>query len=224
MTSPYTIGITGGSGSGKTYFLKNLAARFLEQEICLISQDNYYKPRHEQHEDEKGVKNFDLPEAIDQHHFVQDILQLKRGEVLHKTEYTFNNPHHAPKNLIFKPAPVLIIEGLFVQYFPEIERELDLKIFIEAKDYVKLSRRIRRDNEERGYDLDDVLYRYHNHVMPVYERLIEPLKHHADFIIPNNRHMDRAIDLLALAIRSKLTPMAHSWVFWVAAFFLPGFN
>ncbi len=88
--------------------------------------------------------------------------------------------------LEFKPAPILVIEGLFVQYYPEIEKELDLKIFIEAKDYVKLSRRIRRDNEERGYDLDDVLYRYHHHVMPVYESLIKPLKDHADLIIPNN--------------------------------------
>ena len=205
MTNPYTIGISGGSGSGKTFFLKNLASQFTDREICMISQDNYYLPRGKQKEDSKGFKNFDLPEAIDNKQFHKDILQLKRGVVLEKEEYTFNNPNVTPKILVFKPAPVLIIEGLFVQYFPEIEKELDLKIFIEAKDYVKLSRRIRRDSEERGYDLDDVLYRYQHHVMPVYESLIQPLKHNADIVVPNNNNFQRALDVLVLAIRAKLS-------------------
>jgi uridine kinase len=205
MIKPYTVGITGGSGSGKTFFLKSLAERFTDKEICIISQDNYYHPREQQKKDERGVINFDLPEAIDHELFLRDILQLKKGEVLSKTEYTFNNPNASPKTLTFKPAPVLVIEGLFVQYFPAIDKELDLKIFIEAKDYVKLSRRIRRDNEERGYDLDDVLYRYHHHVMPVYESLIEPLKHQADLVIPNNSHFLRALEILMLAIRAKLS-------------------
>ncbi len=204
MIKPYTIGITGGSGSGKTFFLKNLAEQFSDAEICFISQDNYYRPRDQQKEDEQGVKNFDLPEAIDHQQFHHDILQLKRGEVLHKTEYVFNNPNATPKTLVFKPAPIIVIEGLFIQYFPDIEKELDLKVFIEAKDYVKLSRRIRRDSEERGYDLDDVLYRYHHHVMPVYEKLIEPLKHNADMVIPNNSTFHRALEVLMLAIRAKL--------------------
>ena len=201
----YTIGITGGSGSGKTFFIKSLANRFSEDELCLISQDHYYHPRESQKTDERGIKNFDLPESIDSQQFLRDIQVLKRGEVLRKKEYTFNNPAVTPKELVFKPAPIIIIEGLFVQYFPEIEQELDLKIFIEAKDYLKLSRRIRRDNEERGYDLDDVLYRYQNHVMPIYENLIGPLKHRADIVIPNNSHFDRALDLISLAIQAKLS-------------------
>lgn len=204
MTKPFTIGITGGSGSGKTYFLKRLSDRFKEAELCLISQDNYYHPRDRQQDDERGVKNFDLPEAIDHEQFVRDIQALKAGKTLTKEEYTFNNPSAKPRKLIFKPAPILIIEGLFVQYFPDIERELDLSIFIEAKDYVKLSRRIKRDNEERGYDLNDVLYRYHHHVMPVYERLIEPIKHNADLVIPNNSHFERALEVVILSIQAKL--------------------
>jgi len=210
MSSPYTIGITGGSGSGKTFFIKSLASRFNENELCLISQDHYYHPRENQKEDERGVKNFDLPESIDFKQFHHDIQILKSGKVLRKQEYTFNNPTANPKILEFKPAPVIIIEGLFVQYFPDIEKELDLKIFIEAKDYLKLSRRIRRDNEERGYDLDDVLYRYQNHVMPIYESLIGPLKHRADIVIPNNSQFDRALDLLSLAIRAKLAELSPS--------------
>lgn len=204
MTKSYTIGITGGSGSGKTFFLKNLESRFTGDELCLISQDHYYHPREMQLHDDRGIKNFDLPESIDYKQFQQDIQTLKRGEVLKKKEYTFNNPNVTPKILEFKPAPVIIVEGLFVQYFPDIEKELDLKIFIEAKDHVKLSRRIKRDKEERGYDLQDVLYRYENHVMPVYETLIKPLKHRADIVIPNNSHFNRALDFLTLAVKAKI--------------------
>jgi uridine kinase len=201
---PFTIGITGGSGSGKTFFLKNLSARFASKEICLISQDHYYKPRHLQHVDAQGVVNFDLPEAIERKILLDDILLIKKGETLYKEEYTFNNPGAIPRTLEFISAPVIVIEGLFVQYFPEIEKELDLKVFIEAKDHLKLSRRIRRDSEERGYDLNDVLYRFENHVMPIYETLIEPLKHQADMIIPNNNHMEKALDVLTAFIRAKI--------------------
>ena len=204
MPAPYTIGITGGSGSGKTYFIKALSQHFKPDDVCLISQDHYYKPRDTQQTDERGVKNFDLPESIERGQLLEDILKLKKGESLFKKEYAFNTPNVTLNTLEFKSAPILIVEGLFVQYFPEIEQELDLKIFIEAKDYLKLSRRIRRDNEERGYDLDDVLYRYHHHVMPVYESLIEPLKHKADFIIPNNQHFEQALDVLVRALKTRL--------------------
>ena len=204
MPAPYTIGITGGSGSGKTFFIKALSGHFQAEEVCLISQDHYYKPRDTQQKDEKGVTNFDLPEAIERAQFHEDILKLKRGESILKKEYAFNAPNVKLETLEFRPAPILIVEGLFVQYFQEIEQELDLKIFIEAKDYLKLSRRIRRDNEERGYDLDDVLYRYHHHVMPIYESLIEPLKHRADFIVPNNQNFERALDVLIRALKTRL--------------------
>lgn len=204
MQQPFTIGITGGSGSGKTFFIKNLASRFKPEEICLISQDHYYKARDLQITDERGVKNFDLPTAIERERFHEDIVKLKRGETVKIKEYTFNNPNVQPKTIEFKPAPILIIEGLFVQYYEEITRELDLKLFIEAKDYIKLSRRIKRDNDERGYDFHDVLYRYQYHVMPIYEALIEPLKHQADLIVPNNHHFEKALDVITLALKAKL--------------------
>lgn len=196
MKKPFTIGITGGSGSGKTFFLQGLAARFSSDEMCLISQDNYYKSRDQQPIDENGIKNFDLPGSIDREAFCADLLKLKGGQDVLKKEYTFNNPLAEPKMLSFKATPILVVEGLFVQYFEEIAQELDLKIFLEAKDHVKLGRRIKRDQVERGYDLDDVLYRYQYHVMPVYESLIEPLKYNSDIVIPNNHHFDKALNVL----------------------------
>jgi uridine kinase len=204
MSKPFTIGITGGSGSGKTFFLQGLSACFGAHEICLISQDNYYKPRDQQPIDENGIKNFDLPVSIDHEAFRHDLLVLKSGQNVIKQEYTFNNPHAKTQMLEFKSAPIIVVEGLFVQYFEEISNELDLRIFIEAKDHVKLGRRIKRDQVERGYDIDDVLYRYQYHVMPVYERLIEPLKHHADLVIPNNSKFERALEVLVAFLKSRL--------------------
>ena len=200
----YTIGITGGSGSGKTFFLNGLASHFAPTDICLLSQDNYYKPIDKQARDENGVENFDLPGAIDRETFHADVIKLKAGENITKIEYTFNNPKAEPSYLHFNAAPILVVEGLFVQYFEEIEQELDLKIFIEAKPHVKIARRIRRDQVERGYDIADVLYRYEFHVMPVYEGLIEPLKHNADLVIPNNSRSDRALKVLIGYLKSHL--------------------
>ncbi len=209
MKKPFTIGITGGSGSGKTFFLQGLSSCFKPEEICLISQDNYYKPRDQQPIDENGVKNFDLPISIDREDFQRDLLKLKSGQNVTKKEYVFNNPLAEVKLLEFKAAPILVVEGLFVQYFEEISNELDLRVFIEAKDHVKLGRRIKRDQVERGYDIDDVLYRYQFHVMPVYEQLIEPLKHNSDLVIPNNSKFERALDVLVGYLKSRLTHVAN---------------
>lgn len=205
MNKPFTIGITGGSGSGKTFFLQGLSSLFAPDNICLVSQDNYYKPRDQQPIDENGIKNFDLPISIDRDAFLMDLLKIKSGQNVIKREYTFNNPAAEPKLLEFKAAPIIIVEGLFVQYFEEIEKELDLRIFIEAKDHVKLGRRIKRDQVERGYDLDDVLYRYQYHVMPIYESQIEPLKHQADLVVPNNSNFAKALDVLSTYLKTKLS-------------------
>lgn len=196
MDRSIIVGITGGSASGKTRFLKSLIHAFDPQDICLISQDNYYFRREQQPVDENGVHNFDTPQSIDYKTFAQDIATLKEGNVVTKQEYTFNNPLAKPKTLTFEPAPILVVEGIFVFYYMEIASQLDLKLFIDAKDYIKLKRRIIRDKEERGYDLDDVLYRYEKHVAPTFEKYIEPFKHEADLIIPNNSQFDKALDVI----------------------------
>ncbi len=201
---PFIIGITGGSGSGKTTFIKHLRDRFSEDEVCIISQDDYYKPRENQEVDAFGVKNFDLPKSIDKKAFLKDIKRLIRGEVVQRREYTFNNPEKQARLLAFRPAPVLVIEGLFVLHYKKIRKRLDLKIYFHAKDNLKLIRRIRRDRIERNYPLDDVLYRYQHHVLPTYEKYIKPYKEEADLIINNNAHFKMALNVLTGFLRNYL--------------------
>ena len=200
---PYLIGITGGSGSGKTRIIHELRELFSEEQLCIISQDEYYHPREMQIWDEAGYQNFDLPGSIDDKAFTEDIKKLVRGEEVRKTQYTFNNLTQDPKLLVFKPAPVIIVEGLFVFYFPEISDQLALKLFIDAEDVIKLKRRIIRDAGERNYPLEDVLHRYEFHVLPSYRSFIEPFKREAHLVINNHNSYGRAIEVLAALIETK---------------------
>lgn len=205
---PYIIGITGGSASGKTFFMKCLIDSFPAEQVCRISQDNYYRPIHEIPRDENGVENFDLPETIDHHLFAEHIAVLRAGREVQQKEYTFNNPLIKPEILVFEPRPIIIVEGIFVLYFPDIARLIDLKIFVDAKEHVKIKRRIIRDNNERGYDLDDVLYRWEHHVAPTYEKYILPLRSEADMIINNNTRFDTGLDVLVGFLKKKLAEEA----------------
>jgi len=185
MSKPYIIGITGGSGSGKTTLIKRLADLRPAKQICIISQDDYYRPRHEQKTDEQGVQNFDLPFSIDDEAFAKDIQRLLDGEIVSRQEYVFNNADATPTTHTFHPAPIIIVEGLFIFYFENIKKLIDLKVFVHAPDYLKIIRRIKRDRMERNYPLDDVLYRYENHVQPAYKKYIEPYLEVADLVINN---------------------------------------
>ena len=204
MQTPFIVGITGGSASGKTTFLKNLMASFNEDELCLISQDNYYRTLDEVPIDENGVHNFDLPKAMNHQLYAQHINDLREGKQVEQPEYMFNNPNAIPKILVFKPAPIIIVEGIFSFYFKDIEKLLDLKIFIDAKEHIKLKRRIIRDQVERGYDLEDVLYRWENHVFPTYDRFIKPSKIDADLVIPNNKNYNKGLEVVKAYLKTKL--------------------
>ena len=204
MQKPFIVGITGGSASGKTTFLNRLLNSFAPKDVCLISQDNYYKSREHQTKDLIGIVNFDLPSCIDDEAYAHDILKVSQGQTVYRTEYTFNNPNVVPKQLEFRPAPIVVVEGIFVFYFEEVARLLDLKVYIDAKEHIKLQRRIVRDRIERGYDLEDVLYRYTEHVAPTYEKYIAPYKNDADIIIPNNNHFERGLEVITTFLNAKI--------------------
>ena len=205
MNNSFVLGITGCSGSGKTHFLNSLMEHFPTGSISLISQDNYYLPRQNQPVDKNGIKNFDLPESINLDQFSKDIIAVKGGEIIERDEYTYNNPNKKSQKVILKPAPILIIEGIFIFSFHKIKELVDLTVYIDAKDHIRLKRRIIRDNEERGYDLEDVLYRYENHVIPTFEKYIAPFRSQADIIIPNDRNFEGALNVLISFLRTKLS-------------------
>jgi uridine kinase len=205
MKQPYIIGITGGSASGKTFFLKSLLSHFSKDQICLISQDNYYKEIAKVPKDENGIENFDLPESIDFELFAAHINNLKEGKVVKKNEYNFNNPDTVEVVLEFTPAPIIVVEGIFVFHDPFISNLLNLKVFIDAKEHIKIKRRIIRDNNERGYDLEDVLYRWENHVAPTYEKFIKPTKQNADIIINNNQNFENGLQILTAYLNRVLS-------------------
>ncbi len=184
--------------------MNRLLHAFAPEDVCLISQDNYYKAREHQIKDLNGIVNFDLPSCIDDEAYAHDLLRVSQGETIYRTEYTFNNPNVEPRQLAFRPAPIVVVEGIFVFYFEEIARLLDLKVYIDAKEYIKLQRRIVRDKVERGYDLDDVLYRYTNHVAPTYEKYIKPYKNDADIVIPNNNNFERGLEVLTTYLNTKI--------------------
>lgn len=205
IQTPYVVGITGGSASGKTLFLNLLKKKFSPVELCVLSQDNYYKDRHTQYIDENGIQNFDLPNSIDQKAFAHDLSQLKKNIKVDKQEYTFNNPNVTPKMLEFNPAPIIVVEGIFVFHTPEVRKQIDLKVFVDSKDHLMLKRRIKRDAMERGYDMDDVLYRFEHHVMPSYNEYIKPFKNTSDIIVPNNEgSLDKSVEVLNSYLKMKL--------------------
>lgn len=206
---PFVIGIAGGSGSGKTFFLKCFFNHFKESEVCLVSQDDYYfRVAHTMTAEENKLYNFDVPATIDQELFMRDITKLINGETVLQKEYTFNNPNAEPKLLEIRPAPIVIVEGLFILHFKEISELLDMKIFIETDEEVALKRRLKRDLLERGYPEEDVLYKWNNHVMPAYQTFLLPFKDECDEIITNNSHVAEDIiqitDEISARLRAKV--------------------
>ncbi|RZM11664.1 MAG: uridine kinase, partial [Pedobacter sp.] len=183
---PFIIGIAGGSGSGKTFFLNCFLHHFKNDEVTLVSQDDYYIPAGEMTQEENKLYNFDLPSTIDDNQFLHDINQLVKGEVVYKKEYNFNNPLAVVKILEINPAPIIIVEGLFILHFKKIAAMLDHKIFVDAEEEVALQRRIKRDGMERGYPEEDVLYKWHNHVVPAYREFLLPYKDECQKVIINN--------------------------------------
>jgi len=205
MQRPFIIGVTGGSGSGKTSLLSKLRSAFQRSEVAIITQDNYYRKREEQLVDEEGKRNFDLPESIELETFNADLKRLSDGGIIERTEYTYNNELIKPSTVTIHPAPIIIAEGLFLMHVEEVRKRLNLTVFVDVSDVLKLKRRIIRDQAERNYPLEDVLYRYEHHVLPSYQKYILPYRDHADIIINNTESLDGGLEVLRGYIQSMLS-------------------
>lgn len=201
---PYIIGIAGGSASGKTSFIEDLKKEFSASELSVVSQDNYYLPKENQQVDENGEINFDLPESIDRKAFSKDMETLIKGNPITITEYTFNVDPSQAKSITTLPTPILIMEGLFVFHYEEIRKLLDLRIYIDVREAIKLERRLNRDLKERGYPEEAIKYQWEHHVMPSYKKYLRPYRDDAHVIITNNHHYTKGLEVLVDHLKTKL--------------------
>ena len=202
---PLLVGIAGGSGSGKTSILKAIVARLPEGSVTVLTQDNYYRPKEDQPLDKNGKYNFDTPDSIDIQQLMGDLNALMLGGTIEIEEYTFNNAASNSNRIKVSPAPIILTEGLFVLHNDELRENLDLKVFIEARDSVRLDRRIKRDHEERGYAEDVVMYQWENHVLPADKDYLYPYFDDCDLVIYNNESFDEGIEEL-ISLVKRLRP------------------
>ena len=179
------FGISGSSGSGKSHIVNYIKNHFQKDIITVILQDNYYKKRKFQKKDSNGNYNFDLPSSFLENELYDDLKRLKNNFQISRVEYNYNNSKAISKNLIVKPKPIILLEGIFIFHYRDLQKLIDRKIFIDVDQKVMINRRIKRDAEERGYDENNVLYKYHNHVIPSFKKYILPYKKDADFIVNN---------------------------------------
>ncbi len=200
----YVVGIAGGSASGKTSFLTRLKDSLPPGSVSIISQDNYYKPKDQQLLDENGEVNYDLPTSIDKDAFIADLNALLNGSSVEIIEYCFNKEGAVPKKIIVEPAAILVVEGLFVFHYPELRKLINLRVYLDVREDIKLERRIKRDRDERGYPEAVVRYQWEHHVLPSYKKFLKPYRDDSHIIITNNITFDKGLTVLSDHLRYRL--------------------
>jgi uridine kinase len=198
------IGITGGTGSGKTTVVNQIVKHLPEDEVCVISQDSYYKATDNLSIEERSKINFDHPRAIDFDLIVQHLKKLKSNEIIAQPVYSFITHNRTKDTITTHPRKVIIVEGILIFNNEELRNLFDIKIFVHADTDERLIRRVRRDITERGRNVEEVLNRYQDTLKPMHRQFIEPTKNFADIIIPNDRHNSVAIDIVRTVINERL--------------------
>jgi uridine kinase len=199
----FIVGITGGSGVGKTTLINQLYKEF-DGKVSTFSLDNYYLPKEEQAKDANGVINFDLPTALHSENLERDINLLVKGERIEQPIYGFNNPKAKKAVQFIDPRELLIVEGLYVMYYPFLRKALDYSVYLTVDKTLQLERRLKRDMTERNYAREDIIYQWNNHVMPSYDAHVRPFKAESNLIITNNEKFDDNIHILMAKIHEKL--------------------
>ena len=198
------IGIAGGTGCGKTTVVNQIIDELPKGEVGIISQDSYYNDLSHLSLVERRKTNFDHPQSIDFELMETHLNQLRSGESIEQPVYSFLECNRTQKTIPTHPSEVMIVEGILILTNARIRDMFDIKIFVHADSDERLIRRLKRDVNERGWNLDETLDKYQNNIKPMHEQFIEPSKEYADIIIPNNKYNTVAVDIVRTIINEKL--------------------
>ncbi len=198
------IGIAGGTGSGKTTVVNQIVKEFANDDVGIISQDSYYKDNKHLSLEERAKINFDHPRAIDFDLLYDHLTRLKKGETIEQPVYSFVQHTRTGDAILTHPHKVMIVEGILIFNDKRLRDLFDVKIYVHADSDERLIRRVRRDINERGRTVNEVLGRYQSTLKPMHEQFIEPTKAYADLIIPNDRRNKVAIDVIISLIKNNI--------------------
>lgn len=198
------IGISGGTGSGKTTVARRILENVSDEQIVFLQQDSYYRNLGDMPVELRHQINFDHPDALDNDLFVNHVKALRAGEAIAMPVYDFAKHQRKAESVRIEPKPILIIEGILVFVDAALRALMDVKIFVDTDDDLRFIRRLQRDVKERGRSVESVIKQYLETVRPMHRQFVEPSKRHADVIIPEGGHNEVGIDLISGKIRAKL--------------------
>lgn len=202
--SPIIIGVTGGSGSGKTTVSKKILEQLDGHSISIIQQDSYYKDQAGMTMEERRAVNYDHPLAFDSDLLYQHLKMLKQRQAIDVPVYDYTISTRSPEVIHQEPTDVVILEGILILSDERIRDMLDIKVYVDTDDDIRIIRRIERDTQERGRSLESIITQYLTGVKPMYHQFIEPTKRYADLIVPEGGENSVAIDLLVTKVRDIL--------------------
>ena len=204
MKRPIFIGITGGTGSGKSTIAKEIYRQFGEDCIAMIEQDSYYKDQSHLSMEDRVKTNYDHPNAFDNNLLVSHLESLLNGHSIQKPSYDFSIHNRIEDTTKVEPKEIVIVEGILILEDPRIRELLDIKIYVDTDADVRILRRLVRDINERGRTMESVINQYLNVVKPMHNQFTEPTKKFADIIIPEGGHNKVAIDIIVAKIKEVL--------------------
>ena len=201
---PIVIGVTGGSGSGKTSVSRAILNALPNQSILLLEQDSYYKDQSHLSFEERLNTNYDHPLAFDTDLLIEHLKELMNYQTIKKPVYDYEAHTRSKEIVIQEPKEVIIVEGILILEDERLRDLMDIKVYVDTEDDIRIIRRIKRDIEDRGRSLDSVIDQYLSVVKPMHSQFIEPTKKYADIIVPEGGKNQVAIDLLTTKVRSIL--------------------
>lgn len=200
---PFVIGVAGGSGSGKSTVTREMLACIGPDKAVVVMQDDYYLDQTRLSPEERHKTNYDHPQAFDWPLMVQQVQALCRGEPINMPVYDFTQHNRSSQTMTVKPAPVIVVEGLFALFDAQLRELMSLKVFVDTAADVRLIRRLQRDTSERGRSAESVIQQYLDTVRPMHQQFVEPTRRHADVILPHGANKP-AVDIITAKVISLI--------------------